>query len=183
MRLGAAGCIFPLPSAFTVLSLTPSARCHRHGAGQGWESISGEEVFFPILSFFFLLCVMGRQLLARQGLPGHLTSSEHASQKPLLRSVPCQTWCFSDVFEEGPPQQGPHRDYISSVRVMPTSHLLPGIYQGGQRGVTAFGVAQPVCTHHGSSLFPALAGLCLTLAERNTRVGAHVSFFPSLMSS
>lgn len=42
----------------------------------------------------FLPCVMGRQLVACQGLPRHLTCSQSAGQKTLLCSVPYQTWCF-----------------------------------------------------------------------------------------
>lgn len=104
--------------------------------------------------------------------------------------MPCQTWCFKPLaagtlsgymFGGGLPQQGPHLDYTSGVSVMLTSHPLPGICWGEQRGATAFwgGAAQQrCCTRCGNSLLPMLAGLCLPPAERNVRVSARVFLFP-----
>lgn len=96
---GEAGCsrwqqvTFSLGLGFYGLSLALCACCYRW-----WESDGGEETFSPIFSFvLFLLCVVGEQPVACQGLPGHLTCSQSASHKPLLCSVLCQTWCFRSL--------------------------------------------------------------------------------------
>lgn len=97
----------------------------------------------PFSGTVFALC-NGK---ATCGLPGAAGTLGRLSACWPKSSVPCQTWCFKAlaagtlcgyVFEEGPPQQGPHFDYISGVSVMPTPYTLPGIYRGGTKRSDSF---------------------------------------------
>lgn len=134
---------------------------------------------FPHLILFlalFLLCIVRRQPVACQGLPGHLTCSQSASQKPLLCSVPCQTWCFRPLVWLHVWRGSVTMRSSCWWHLRVTSHSLPGAFQGRWRGAAAFGVVQP--SSAAGSLLPALPGLCLPPVERNARVSVPVFLFP-----
>lgn len=148
----------------------------------------GRRHFPPSYPFtcLFLLCAAGRQPVACQELPGHLTCAQSASQKPLLCSVPCQTWCsrplvWLHVWRGSVTMQSScwwHLWCQRDADIPLTARDFPGEMK---RSSSFWGGTAQQC----SWLPPPCAAWALpaTSREKCSWQCACVSFFPSLMRS
>lgn len=128
------------------------ACCHRCGAGEGGENISGEEPLPPSCPFSCAVFALynrkgacGMRVAARILDLLSVCQPKTSAMLSALSDMVLQASCGRDVVWLRV-WRGPHLDYISGV--MLTSHPLPGIYQGSWRGVTDLGWHSPAALLH-----------------------------------